>query len=186
MQVRLVEETSIMRKRFRKVIDTPRRVVLRTVHPLFVLRDLRKGSLESLDRYLAQNRGIPDRAVALELRKLLSGSRFRTPHRLILVEHPDGPKSKGGRPKQGLRKCSRVEVEVARAFEELRRHGPSDSAAVEVAAKFKIRRSTVYKYAKLVADYDSAMRQAELERLEREADFRHFLERREKALRIGE
>lgn len=182
IQVRLVDEPSILENKFRRVVDLPRKVVHRIVHPIVVLGDLRRGSLATLDRYLAQNQGIPDREVALELRKLISGSRLRTDFRLLLTEHPDKPKSKGGRPKEGQRPPRKVEIEVARAFTELECTMPSDAAAVEVAARFKIQRPTVYKYAKLVGAYDAAARQAELERLQQEDRLRSVLERREKAL----
>ena len=94
---RPVEQDSLLDKRFKPVIDPSKRLRLK-IHPLVVLADLRKGSLASLDRYLAQEGGIPDREVAVELRKLISGSRNRSQFRLLVIEHPDGPKNKGGAP----------------------------------------------------------------------------------------
>lgn len=111
-QVRPVEQTSIINKRFERVASTSKRVIPRTVHALMVLADLRKGSLTSLTRYLAQEGGIPDRAVAIELRKLISGSVHRSRYRLLVVEHPDRPRNKGGRPskkdEETLDRCRRV------------------------------------------------------------------------------
>lgn len=93
-----VRATSVFVKRFNRVVPTPPRVRL-PLHPAAVLIDLRNGSLSSLDAYLKKHRGIPDREVALELSNLLSGSATRTRFRLVVVDHPDGPPSKGGRPK---------------------------------------------------------------------------------------
>ena len=94
---RPVEQGSLIDKRFKPAIERSRRLSLK-IHPLVVLADLRKGSLTSLDRYLAQEGGIPDREVAVELRKLISGSRNRSQFRLLVIEHPDGQKNKGGAP----------------------------------------------------------------------------------------
>lgn len=100
-QVRPVEQASITDKRFRRLVPTSVRIDLqKMVHPLVVLADLRNGSLASLTRYLAQEGGISDRAVAIELRKLISGSKYRSRYRLLVVEHPDRPKNKGGRPSE--------------------------------------------------------------------------------------
>lgn len=97
-QVRPVEQVSITDKRFRQVVVVSMRVTSRKVHPLVVVADMRKGSLASLTRYLAQEGRKPDRAVIVELRKLISGSVYRSNFRLMVVEHPDRPKNKGGRP----------------------------------------------------------------------------------------
>ena len=94
---RPVEPGSLLDKRFKSVIERSKRLRPK-IHPLVVLADLRNGSLASLDRYLAQEGGIPDREVAVELRKLISGSRNRSLFRLLVIEHPDGQKNKGGTP----------------------------------------------------------------------------------------
>lgn len=93
VRLRPVEQTSILDKRFRRALPDSKRMAKVKVHSVMVLADLRKGSLVSLDRYLAQEGGIPDRAVAIELRKLISGSASRTAYRLMVVDHPNTPKS---------------------------------------------------------------------------------------------
>ncbi|TXH12239.1 MAG: hypothetical protein E6R00_12345 [Gammaproteobacteria bacterium] len=91
--------TSILDKKFQRITSTSKRFSLTNVHPVTVLVDLRKGCLTSLEKYLAQNRGIFDREIALELRKLIGGGQHRSRFRLMVIEHPDRPKSKGGSPK---------------------------------------------------------------------------------------
>lgn len=95
---RSVEQASILDKRFKPLIERPMRRRPK-IHPLMVIADLRKGSLASLDRYLAQEGGIRDRQLAIELRKLISGSACRSPFRLLAIHHPNGPKNKGGKPR---------------------------------------------------------------------------------------
>lgn len=95
-QVVPVIATSILKKRFQGALPVTKRLVLTKVHPLTVLADLRNGCLTSLERYLAQNRGVVDREIALEIRKLIAGSAHRSRFRLVVIEHPDGPKSRGG------------------------------------------------------------------------------------------
>lgn len=96
-RIRPVKRGSLLDKRFKPVVERSKRL-RPAIHPLIVLADLRNGCLVSLDRYLAQEGGIPDREVAVELRKLISGSRNRSRFRLLVVEHPDGPKNAGGAP----------------------------------------------------------------------------------------
>ena len=128
--VRPIKQIGLGGKKFRKTIETRKRVDhTKIVHPLVVIRDLRKGVVTSLGRYMTKHRGIPDRAVALELKKLISGSRERTPYRLIVVEHPDTPKDKGGRPPTNRGAPNNLELEVVRTFEEaLKLTGSVESA----------------------------------------------------------
>jgi len=116
-QVRPVEQTSILDKRFKRVFPVSKRMNKSKIHPLMVIADLRKGSLVSLERYLAQEGGIPDRGVAIELRKLISGSACRTPFRMLVVDHPGKPKSVGGRPRKAGRRSSKKDREIALAYE---------------------------------------------------------------------
>ena len=97
-QVRPIENPSMISKRFKPVSATSKRVRGNRIHPLLVVADLRNGSLVSLTRYLAQEKGIPDPAVAIALRKLISGSVCCSRYRLQVIEHPDRPTNKGGRP----------------------------------------------------------------------------------------
>jgi hypothetical protein len=157
--VRPIKQIGLGEKKFRKIIET-RKQVDRTkiVHPLVVIRDLRKGVVTSLGRYLTKHRGIPDRAVALELKKLISGSRERTPYRLIVVEHPDTPKDKGGRPPTKRRAPTEAELEVVRAFEQaLKLTGSVESAVSAVRAKRKISASGIHAYRKKVAEYERTL-----------------------------
>lgn len=102
-------------KQFRRT-STSSRTIPFPAHPLIVLNDLRAGSLESLDAYLKRHSGIPDRELALELRKLLSGSAARSKFRLIVVDHPDGPVDRGSRPKSKSSVPTARERELAAAF----------------------------------------------------------------------
>ncbi len=97
--IRALGRAFVMEKRFQPLFTASTRVTRGQVHAWIVLADLRNGSLASLDRYLAQQGGISDRAVAIELRKLIAGSQHRSPYRLMVIEHPDRIKSKGGRPR---------------------------------------------------------------------------------------
>lgn len=97
--LRPIKSNGLTDKKFKRLVETGKRVP-KTVHPWIVVADLRRGSLTSLDRYLAKHKGIPDHLVAVELRKLISGSAERTRYSLIAVEHPRAQKSVGGRPKK--------------------------------------------------------------------------------------
>jgi hypothetical protein len=112
--VRPVEGDSIRSKKFKKLIDTNKHFALRRVHPLVVIADLRRGCLDSLNQYLRQEKGNLDRGVMVELRKLISGSRSRTDFRIMVVQHPDSPKDKGGRPGSHLRKPVKIEFDAWR------------------------------------------------------------------------
>lgn len=96
--VRPVGQGSILDKKFKKVIETEKRVRIRAAHPLFVLSDLKKGSLKSLARHMRETGGIADSGITLELLKLIDGSVHDTPFRILVVDHPDKPSDQGGRP----------------------------------------------------------------------------------------
>ena len=98
IQVRPIAQHSMLDKIFKRVAKSKKRVALCKVNPHIVLADLRKGSLSSLSRYLAQEGGISDKAVAFELLNLISGSALHSNYSILVVDHPDGPKNLGGRP----------------------------------------------------------------------------------------
>lgn len=119
--VRESDNPSVLDKRFRPVrtakarIDRSRLAEL----PDVVVRDLRRGNLKSLDRYLEVHRGIPDEPVAVALRLLLSGGPEHTKHQLIAIEHPMGPAPKPGPKAITFRVApSAEEVELVRLFKE--------------------------------------------------------------------
>lgn len=142
--VRQVRTTSLAAKRFKRVIDSGYRAELPTTHPEIVAQDLRRGCLSSLDRYLALHQGVPDRRVALELRKLITGSRHRTDYRLIVVDHPKKPKNKGGRSRVQLPRLSAREVAILKLFDEVRpREGKNELTRTVVADELKISDRTV-------------------------------------------
>lgn len=145
-RVKPIEQPSIGDKRFRRVLTPSKRITSLKVHPLIVLADLRRGSLVSLTSYLAQERSIPDRAVALELRKLISGSVYRSQYRLLVIEHPDRPKNRGGHPpnKRDEGTLNRYRQMFASYNQVLREVGRKAYLARErVAAEFKCDDTTV-------------------------------------------
>lgn len=142
--LRPMSQTGIMEKKFKRVVQPTKRAILKAAHPLVVIADLRRGSISSLDRYLARKKGIPDREVLLELRKLISGSIERTRYRLVVVEHPDMPKNIGGRPMNGAGTPSGREREIAARFETiLETEGKVYIAKEMVAEQFGVSIPTV-------------------------------------------
>lgn len=121
---------------------------------MIVVRDLKHGCLTSLDLYLRIHQGIPDREVAVELRKLLSGSRHRTKYRLEALPHPDA-RAKVGAPRKSLvAKPTQREFELADAFEEAKKAFIYAEAAIAmVREKVTESGSTINRAAKKVAKY---------------------------------
>lgn len=143
-QIREVIASSILDKRFHTVFPSSRRISMRRVHPLAVIADLRNGCLSSLERYLAQNRGIVDREIALELRKLIAGSQYRSHFRLVVIDHPHKPKSKGGRPRKTPAAATAKERSLVAEFESPRKIDGKNYLAKEVLAKpGKVSASTI-------------------------------------------
>lgn len=140
-------------KIFKRVSRTKRRVTATKVHPLIVLKDLRRGSLVSLDKYIAQQKGIPDREVALELRKLISGSHCRTSFRLFVADHPDLPRRTGGRPPSSGRPPNKREIEIAEDFLRVRAQSPYEAALAEVSRRQGVSTATVASYVRRVSDF---------------------------------
>ena len=118
-QMRLLVNPATRLKQFKPVFESRKKVILpKDFVPWFtVIKDLRRGSLANLDRYLKHNGGIPDRGVALELRKLISGSRQRSKYRLVVIDHPDLPKDVGGN-KRSTQIMQDRDPELVAAFHE--------------------------------------------------------------------
>lgn len=130
---RPIPSAGVSGKQYRRLVGKPRINSL-PAHPVVVISHLRAGSLSSLDAYLKKHRGIPDRDVALELRKLLSGSTARCKFRLIVVDHPDLPPDRGGRPASRSDDPTRVELELhAKYLEQLELIGKKKEARVQTA-----------------------------------------------------
>lgn len=183
-----VQTVGLLMKRFNPVTHVRKRVKPRKIHPLIVIRDLREGCLDSLEAYLFQEKGIPDPAVAIELRKLLVGSPSRSHHRLICIDHPRGPKSKGGRPKGNGIPTER-NFQIAHAVRETAKKGEIEGAVLEVADRQKIKPTTVYKHLRKVTEYENSLRAQEIESRHKKKDFtraseelRASIERRKLAL----
>lgn len=139
--LRPITSAGVSAKKFRRLVATPR---LKTVpaHPLVVIEDLRVGSLGSLDAYLKKNRGIPDREVALELRKLLSGTSKRSRFRLVVVDHPDLPADRGGRPKSRSVQPTPREIEIYEKYrEQLEIIGKKKEARLQIVGKGRSERT---------------------------------------------
>lgn len=130
-------------KKFRRLIE-PQKRVTKVDHPLMVVNDLRRGSLASLNRYLATHRGIPDHMVAVELRKLISGSAERTQYRLVVVQHPGAPKHTGGRPRSNATEPSTRDWEIVARYEALLVvEGKAYRAKEQAAEEFNLSPETV-------------------------------------------
>lgn len=182
--LRPIDVASIADKRFARVFPVKTRIDLKkSVHPLMVLADLRRGSISSLDRYLLKTKGVIDRKVALELRKLISGSIQRTKFRLIVIGHPDTPKNKGGRPKATTQEPTVKEFAVADDFKMLKATMKVDAAAASTVAEHSVGTSTVYKYGAKVRKFRESEDEANSEKLKRESDRQTLLLRRNAARR---
>lgn len=114
------------------------------LHELVVLMDLEKGVLTSLDRYLAKHKGIPDRRIALALRKLISGSVQRTQYRLVVVQHPSLPKDRGGAPRKQRQSTAERHWPIVERFDALMAQGDKKGIAIEtVMSEFNVTERTV-------------------------------------------
>ncbi|MES2174623.1 MAG: hypothetical protein V4523_11835 [Pseudomonadota bacterium] len=141
--LRPVKNPGITEKRFKRLFRRTNQVGM-VAHASVVLADLRRGSLSSLDRYLAKNKGIPDRKIALELRKLISGTSARSHYRLVVVEHPGAPKDFGGRPPVDKTAPSDRDRQIASRYEELLATEGKAYLAVEMAVHaFGLSKSTI-------------------------------------------
>jgi len=155
--LRPISKTGLSEKQFKPVFAGLRkRVDLRKVaHPLIVVADLRRGSLASLDRYMAKHRGIPDHQVAVELRKLIWGTRSRSRFRLVIVEHPDRPADVGGRPRASYDALTAEQQEIAERYHEvLISEGKRYRAEEIVQEEFQLSRSTIKRILKKAKEID--------------------------------
>lgn len=109
--VRPADQTSILDKRFERLVTHEKEVKHNSTHAVVVLNDLKRGSLKSLAKYLRETGGITDPEIALALHKLIDGNTSHTCFRVIVVDHPDQPLNRGGRPKS--KKISLTEREEA-------------------------------------------------------------------------
>lgn len=124
-------------------------------HPLVVLTDLRNGSLDSLNAYLKRHRGIPDREVALELRKLLSGSSARTRFRLVVVDHPNVQPLNSGRPKSTDRVPTPQEVQRCAEYRsQLEAIGKMEVACEQAASALQVSVWTIDRAVKKVEAFE--------------------------------
>ncbi|MBU0657842.1 MAG: hypothetical protein KKB67_09015 [Alphaproteobacteria bacterium] len=141
--LRPVKNSRVFEKKFNRLVETNKRVPKIVTAPI-VVAELKRGSLDSLDIYLQANGGISDRLVALELRKLISGSVERSRYRLIVIEHPDAPKQIGGRPKNEKEAPSDRDWEIAARYEALlEAEGKAYLAKELVAQEFGLSQPTV-------------------------------------------
>jgi len=138
---RPITSPGVSGKQFRRLVATPR-IKSPPAHPLVVIGDLRAGSLASLDAYLKKHRSIPDREVALELRKLLSGSSARSRFRIVVVDHPDLPADRGGRPKSKGTKVTSVEIDIYADYrKQLALIGKKKEARLQIVGKGRSERT---------------------------------------------
>ena len=182
-QVRPIVEKSMLDKKFKRVIETPKRVSISTAPLIAVIADLQNGSLVSLDRYLRQEGGIPDRQIAMELRKLISGTKARTPFRLLVVDHPDGARDKGGRPKKGLKEPSDQERAIALAYSQLPAGVKVKVHTGNIAKCFGLKSDkAVKRIANKVNAYEKTMALKAEEKRLAQADLEQVVRRRQQAL----
>lgn len=180
--LRPITKTGLSEKQFKPAItELRKRVDLRNVvHPLFVVADLRRGSVARLDRYLAKHKGIPDHAVALELRKLISGSPCRSKFRLIVVQHPSTPIDVGGRQRVSNAALSVKEQQIVARYKELLAfEGKRYRAEEVVQEEFQLSRSTIKRALKKAEEIDRRETEKAKSAHQREAS----VQRREEALR---
>ncbi len=138
-------------KKFKRRVE-PQKRVTKIDDALLVVNDLRRGSLASLDSYIAKNRGIPDHMVAFELRKLISGSPERTQYRLAVIQHPGAPKHAGGRPRNDGAVPSDRDQEIAARYEALLTiEGKAYRAKELTAEEFSLSPATVLRAIRKVA-----------------------------------
>lgn len=175
--IRPIASPGVSGKKFQPLIKG-RRIQSLPAHSLVVIRELRAGSLRSLDTYLKRHRGIPDRQVAIELRKLLSGSPARAKFRLVVVDHPDLPPDDGGRPDSKSDAPTRAERELyAEYLDQLEIIGKTKAARLQTAknkrrSEITVRRaiSKVEAAQKKASEWEDicARRKAALDRLRAE------------------
>ncbi len=140
VRVRPIANVGVMDKKFNRL----GRKTLIPLHELTAIMDLEKGVLSSLDRYLAKHKGIPDRRVALALRKLISGSVQRTQYRLAVIQHPDLPPEPDGAPSKRRPSTAERHRPIVERVEALMAQGDKKGIAIEtVMSEFEVSERTV-------------------------------------------
>lgn len=115
-----------------------------STEPGLVALDLSRGSLASFDKYLTKNPGLLDRRIALELRKLISGRASRSKYRLVVIDHPNAAKAKGGKEVNSDQKRWERDEAIVRLYDGLIADGTKPYIAEQDAASaFKISPRTV-------------------------------------------
>lgn len=131
--VRPVNAPSVLDRRFRRNFEPSKKAKM-PAHPCAVVTDLKRGSLKSLDLYLKRHRGPIDREIAVELRKLISGTAARAKFRLVAIDHPDQPKPKGGRPRKANHARHERDMAIRKRYAELISEGTKRYIALEILA----------------------------------------------------
>ena len=195
-QVRAVSVPSITDKKYNRVIEDRKTVDLdrMRVHPLLVIGDLRRGCLKSLQKYLIQESGIPDAAVALALQKLIAGSPAEAKFQLAVIEHPDRPSAKGGCPPKTTLKPTQKRLDSVEKVEALLSQNWATEAAVakvvedaeklaEVDGDKKKRgTSTIYNDLRVVKEFRKIQEAEEVRLKQDKIDAERINERRSAAL----
>lgn len=179
-KVRPVQQTSIADKVFAPVGLGRKQIALTRVHPLVVLADMRRGSLVSLERYLIQEGGISDPAIALELQKLIAGGRTGSKFKLLVVESTAVLKRKVGRKSAAGRAPTPAELDLATRYEAVEENGIA--AALVEAAAGKSSTSHVRQVVKRVRKHRADIAAAEAKAAARESALKEGQDRKAQAL----
>lgn len=99
--VRPVPQISVTEKRFERVIDTQIKINRSNdrTHESVVIMDLKRGVTTTLASYIIKNRKILDKGILLYLVYLLVGDSEDSKYRLLSIEHPDLPATRGRKPR---------------------------------------------------------------------------------------
>lgn len=101
MTVKPVPQISVNEKRFKRVIDTPKKIDIENIEiaESSVIIDLNNGVTSSLINYIIKKREITDKAILLNLVYMLLGDVEHTKYMLLPIEHPNLPAKRGRKPK---------------------------------------------------------------------------------------
>ena len=145
IQVRPVHQTSVGDKQFRRVLLAEKRIEKNILHPIVVVADLKKGSLNSLARYIREKGSIADSEICKEILNLIEGQYEQSRFRAIVVDHPDAPSDKGGRPEKSIEDSPDYKRILAR-FDELPIVTRQQENAInDLADELKISRATIFR-----------------------------------------
>lgn len=174
-----IERSSISSKKFKRLVTTEKRVSDSAMLEASVIHDLRRGCLVSLAKYLSEKGGIANPSIAQELRKLISGDCRESKYQLVVIEHPEAPRQRGGRPKKNESDLTDRDREIADRYEELRTiEGKNYLAREQVAVELKVSEITVKRALWKVDQHRRRQLAQQNEQNERD----EVLSRREKAL----